>query len=158
MKNKEAVEELFSESFLQRLARYKPNPYVVEPAKIISGRLIEEVVELHLESGGSATSAQMHVSDAITNECFKKFKLTNKLGGANQDFYPSRLEGTYNREAVTEELSDTLFLFIVNMLVSDVEIVDILSGIKLKLNKLEQAERDGRLTITDKGTFYVRKD
>lgn len=153
-----AALELFSPEFRKRMAAYCP-PAQDRPtaAKTLSGRALEEFVELHLESGGTPTTAMMHVVDAITNEAFK-VKARIGSGGRNQDAYPSAMVTKYSREAVVSELADGLFLWMTNAITSDVPPSEVLEALELKLQKLELAKENGKLTVTQKGTFYIQKD
>lgn len=152
--NLKPIIELFSHEMIFRMRQYAPPEELHDREKVISGRLLEETVELHLDSGGTPASAMAHVMDAITNESFKLRKTLN----SNQAAYPSNFDANYNERGVEEELGDTLFVWIVNMLTNKVEMEDVLLIIKSKLDKLEKARKEGKLLITDKGLFYIQKD
>lgn len=154
MSNLKAVTDLFSADTLRRMKQYAPPEELFDREKSISGRLLEETVELHLASGGTPTSAMAHVMDAIANESFKRRKLAIR----NQDAYPSNFDPSYSEVGVEEELGDTLFVWMVNMLTNQVSIDDVKKVIDAKMKKLETARMEGKLDITDKGLFYIRKD
>lgn len=154
MDNLKDIMDLFNRDMFRRMRHYAPAEDLPDKEKVISGRFLEEVVELHLASGGTPTSALMHVTDAITNEAFK----IKKIAKSNQEAYPSNFESTYNEKETVIELADCLFLFLVNMMVNRADFRELKEEIDIKLDKLEKARVEGRLHITDKGLFYIQKD
>lgn len=154
MDKAKVILDLFSAQMFSRMRPYAPPEELSDKEKTISGRLLEENVELHLKSGGTPESAMSHVMDAITNEAFK----LKKTAKTNQAAYPSNFESSYDEKGVIEELGDMLFVLMVNMITNRVEFYELKEVIELKLKKLEQARIEGKLHITDKGTFYIQKD
>lgn len=162
------MSKLFDTDLILQISRYL-SPAHNQPAyaKIISGRMLEEVVELHLESGGNASSAMGHVMDAVTNE---SFKVKAKLGsdGPKLQSYPSRIKNEFNQDEVLSELADLHMMFVLNLLnllhkktfkKDDLEYLESLvaARVRTKLAKLIIAEEEDRLIMTEDGTYYINK-
>jgi hypothetical protein len=148
---------LFSSDILSRIAQYLPASEPSESAKFISGRLLEEVVEFHLATGGSPTSALMHCSDAITNEAFKSKQLIGS-GGTNQNSYPSVMNFDYDNKEVQVESADIFIMTLLNFMHNNVDFEILLDQVVKKLDKLDKAREEGRLIQTSNGTFYINKN
>jgi phosphoribosyl-ATP pyrophosphohydrolase len=154
MDKAKVILDLFSAQMFTRMRPYAPSEQLYDREKAISGRLLEENIELHLKSGGTPQSAMSHVMDAIANEAFK----IKRLAKTNQAAYPSNFESSYDEDGVIEELADSLFVFMVNMIVNRVEFYELKKVIESKIEKLEKARVEGKLHITDRGLFYIQKD
>jgi len=154
-----AATELFRIDLIEDIASYLPDNHNPEEfAATISGRMLEEQVELHLASGGTAASTFSHVADAITNESFKERKRLGSVGGVNQDAYPSKLSPKYDKKEVATELADSFIQWNLNRLNSNISLSDILEEVQIKMAKLDKAKKEGKLILTSKGTYYINKN
>lgn len=117
----------------------------------LSGRLIEEVVELHLESGGTPESAMLHVMDAVANEANKA---SVKLGVR---VYPSEVADKFNREEVKKEICDARMLLVMLMMGLRISNTHLQPVMSTKLEKITRALKEDRLHRTGPYQFYIRK-
>ena len=107
-------------------------------------RLVEEAVELALESGASAQDVYASCSGALHNE---------------QEKHPDRPYATEfvgTTESIAAEVADVVLLAAMTAAVAGVTDHDVEMAARRKVSRLIAAAEDGTLHITDDGRFYRR--
>ena len=111
----------------------------------VPGRLLEEVVELCLESGQSAKDILGHVVDSLYAQCRKG------------DIYPTSLEFLPMRTTVVGELADVQLLVQYTAFIHQIDPIEIEEKMAIKVDYLIGRSLRGEAVVYDGLLYAVRQ-